>query len=181
MALRYRHDPQDRLRDYPECALRADRRAHEVIAGPVGLAAPERHQGAVAEDELEAADVVGREAVLEAVRTAGVLGDVAADRADDLTRGVGREVVPGPTAAETSTFVTPGSTTTRPLGRSTASTRFILVSAMRMPSASGSAPPESPEPAPRATNGTPASKHARTTRATSAAEAGSTTAPGVTA
>jgi hypothetical protein len=33
-----------------------------------------------------------REAVLEAVRTAGVLGNVPADRADDLTRGVGRVV-----------------------------------------------------------------------------------------
>ena len=37
-----------------------------------------------------AGDVVDREAVLEAVRAAGVLGDVAADRADLLARRVGR-------------------------------------------------------------------------------------------
>jgi hypothetical protein len=37
--------------------------------------------------------VVHREAVLQAVRAAGVLGDVAADRAHLLTRGIGRVVI----------------------------------------------------------------------------------------
>ena len=36
-----------------------------------------------------------------------------------------------------------------------------------MPSATGSAPPESPDPAPRATNGIPSAAHTRTTPATS--------------
>jgi hypothetical protein len=39
--------------------------------------------------------VVDGEAVLQAVRTAGVLGEVAADRADLLARGVGRVVEAG--------------------------------------------------------------------------------------
>jgi hypothetical protein len=48
------------------------------------------------------------------------------------------------------------------------------------PSAIGSAPPESPEPAPRATHGTPWRAHARTTAWTSSAAAGRTAADGVT-
>ncbi len=54
-------------------------------------------------------------------------------------------------------------------------------SAISTPSSTGSAPPESPEPAPRATNGTPARWQARTTAWTSRVESGNTTAPGVTA
>ena len=51
---------------------------------------------------------------------------------------------------------------------------------MSTPSEIGSAPPESPEPAPRATHGTPASAHAFTTAWTSSAEDGSTAAAGIT-
>src|SRR3712207_7896502 len=47
------------------------------------------------EHDAQAGHVVRREAVLEAVRAAGVLGDVAADRADDLARRVGRVVEVG--------------------------------------------------------------------------------------
>ena len=65
------------------------------------------------------------------------------------------------------------------LGRSTSSTARMRVSAIRTPCSTGSAPPDSPEPAPRATHGTPASAHARTTSRTSAVLAGRTTAPGV--
>ena len=54
----------------------------------------------------------------------------------------------------------------------------MRVTAMSTPSSTGSAPPDSPEPAPRATHGTPASLQARTTSRTSRAVAGSTTAPG---
>ena len=87
----------------------------------------------------------------------------------------------GPTACDTAMFVTPGSTTTRWLSRSTSRMRRIRESAIRTPSSTGSAPPESPDPAPRATQGTPASWQARTTRCTSSAVPGSTTARGVTA
>ena len=79
-----------------ERALRADERPEQVIAGVVELLAAERDDLAVGEHDLQARDVVRREAVLEAVRAAGVLGDVAADRADDLRRRVGRVEVRRP-------------------------------------------------------------------------------------
>ena len=89
-------DAQRDLRADAERALRADERAEQVVAGMVELLAAERHDRAVGEHDLEAGDVVRREAVLEAVRAAGVLGDVAADRADDLRRRIGRVEVRRP-------------------------------------------------------------------------------------
>ena len=56
----------------------------------------------------------------------------------------------------------------------------MRVTAISTPSTTGSAPPDRPEPAPRATHGTPSSEHARTTSRTSPALPGRTTAPGVT-
>src|SRR5688572_8905608 len=44
---------------------------------------------AVDGDELEAQKIVRREAVFEAVHAAGILGDVAADRAGDLRGRIG--------------------------------------------------------------------------------------------
>src|ERR1035441_5398515 len=46
--------------------------------------AAELHHLAVGEHDLQTRDVVGGEPVLEAVGTAGLLGDVAVDRAHDL-------------------------------------------------------------------------------------------------
>src|SRR5688572_19061668 len=87
----------------------------------------------------------------------------------------------GATAAETAVFVTPGSTHTRWLGRSTSSTRFIRDVTISTPSAIGSAPPDSPEPEPRATHGIPAAAHALTHACTCSALPGSTATPGLTA
>lgn len=56
--------------------------------------------------------------------------------------------------------------------------RRIRAVTMSTPSGCGSAPPESPVPDPRATNGTPAAAHARTTPATCCAVCGSTTTAG---
>ena len=53
-------------------------------------AAAEPHDLAVGQHGLDGEHVAGRHAVLEAVRAAGVEGDVAADRADRLARRVGR-------------------------------------------------------------------------------------------
>jgi hypothetical protein len=75
-------------------------------------------------------------------------------------------------------FVTPGWQTTRWLSRSTSRMRFMRVSETSTPSSTGSAPPESPEPLPRATHGTSASWHARTTSETCCVSAGRTTARG---
>jgi hypothetical protein len=78
-------------------------------------------------------------------------------------------------------LVTPGSTTTRWLGRSTSRIWRMRVSEITIPSATGVAPPDRPDPAPRATQGTPARWQARTTAWTSSVDPGSTTADGVTA
>ena len=61
-------------------------------SGPSGIErlAAELDDLAVGEHDGQAGDVVDREAVLEAVGAARVLGHVAADRADLLARGVGR-------------------------------------------------------------------------------------------
>ena len=57
--------------------------------------------------------------------------------------------------------------------------RFIRESTISTPSSIGSAPPDSPEPAPRATHGTSARAQAAHDRWTSSARAGSTAAAGI--
>jgi hypothetical protein len=64
-----------------------------LVATPSVPSEPDH--GAVRQDDLEADDVVGGEAVLEAVRAAGVLGHVAPDGAHDLTGRVRRVEVGG--------------------------------------------------------------------------------------
>ena len=85
--LRRRDHPQRDLRGHAERALGADERPQEVVAGVI---AAQRDRGAVGEHDIQREHVVGREPVLEAVRAARVLGDVAADRAHDLARGIRR-------------------------------------------------------------------------------------------
>ncbi len=78
-------------------------------------------------------------------------------------------------------FVTPGSTQTRWFARSISRMRLIREMTIRTPSDSGSAPPDRPEPDPRATHATPASAHAFTHAWTCSVSAGSTATPGRTA
>ena len=82
------------LRDDRQRALRI-RSSTPSRSGPGVSAsgAAELHQLAVGQDRFDAEHVVHGEAVLQAVRAAGVLGDVAADRADLLARRIGRVVV----------------------------------------------------------------------------------------
>ncbi len=75
-----------------ERALGADQDAHQVEPVVVEPLPAEVHDVAVGEHDLEARHVRDGETVLEAVRAARVLGDVAADRADLLARRVGRVV-----------------------------------------------------------------------------------------
>ena len=84
--------PHRRLRDDRQRAFRADEDAEQIEARRIEHGAAEVHDLAVRQHGLDAQHVVDREAVLQAVRAAGVLGDVAADRADDLARRVGRVV-----------------------------------------------------------------------------------------
>ena len=88
--LRCADDPERDARRDPERALGADDHAEEVGPVRVERLAAELDDLAVREDEGQAGDVVRREPVLQAVRAARVLGDVAADRAHLLARGVGR-------------------------------------------------------------------------------------------
>jgi len=78
----------------------------------------------------------------------------------------------------TDRFVTPGSMMARLLAGSISMMARILDITMRTPSSRGSAPPESPVPLPRATNGTPAAAHEATTAAVSSAVPGSTASAG---
>ena len=72
--------------------LRADESAEQVVAGRIRRpSAPDVRHRAVRQHDLRAHDVVRREAVLQAMDAAGVLGQVAADGGDDLAgrvRGV---------------------------------------------------------------------------------------------
>ncbi len=83
-------DPERHLGDDAERPLGSDDDAEEVHAVGVERLAAELDDVAVRQHERRTRDVVHGEAVLEAVRAAGVLGDVAADRADLLARRVGR-------------------------------------------------------------------------------------------
>ena len=82
-------DAQDHFCGDAERAFGADEDAEEIVAGSVESFAAEVDECAVGEDDFEAEDVRGGEAVFEAVGAAGVFGDVAADAADGLRRGIG--------------------------------------------------------------------------------------------
>src|SRR5260221_1829144 len=72
-----------------QSAFGADEDAEKVVAGRVERLAAEMNEGAVGKDNFEAEDVRGGESVLEAVRAAGIFGDVAANGADGLRRRIG--------------------------------------------------------------------------------------------
>ena len=138
----------------PERPLRADERRPARSSAPVALQ-PD-HLAVGQHDSQPSTWFVG-EAVLQAVGAAGVLGDVAADRAHLLARRVGRVVEPVRRDRAASrrgwsrrAAPAPAGWARRPRG-----CRFIRARPMTMPSATGTAPPERPVPAPRATNGTP--------------------------
>jgi len=73
-----------------ESAFRADEDAEKIVAGRVERFSAEVDKRAIGENDFEAEDVRGGETVLEAVRAAGIFGDVAADAARGLRRGIGR-------------------------------------------------------------------------------------------
>ena len=72
-----------------EGAFGADEDAGEIVAGSVESFSAEMDEGAVGENDFETEDVGGGETVFQAVRAAGVFGDVAADAADGLRGGIG--------------------------------------------------------------------------------------------
>ena len=72
-------------------ALGADGHAGEVVAGAIQRLAADAHHLAAAGDQLQAQHVIRRDAVLQAMRTAGVGRYVAADGRHHLAGGIGRE------------------------------------------------------------------------------------------
>ena len=93
--LRLLQDPHRDLGDDAEQAFGAGDDAHQVVAGVLrGLAADAqdlaRHQ-----HDLAAQHVVGGHAVFQAMHAAGIFRDIAADRAGDLRRRIGRIVEAG--------------------------------------------------------------------------------------
>ncbi len=95
-ALRRTQHAHQHLGDDPGHPLAADHDPGEVVTQHLGLPGrrSDLHRLALRRHERQPQHVVHREAVLETVRAAGVLGDVTADRADALRAGVGRVEVP---------------------------------------------------------------------------------------
>ena len=90
--LRLLENAHDDLGGDAEGALGADEEAGHVVALRLAGATAQPHDLAVGQDHLEAEHVVHRHPVLEGVRAAGVVRDIAADGAGLLARGIGRVV-----------------------------------------------------------------------------------------
>ena len=86
--------PHDDLRGDPQRALGAEEHPAQVRPGLLAGVRAEGDHRPVGQHHLHLEHVVRGEPVLQAVRAAGVLRDVAADRADLLAAGVGRVVEP---------------------------------------------------------------------------------------
>ena len=91
--LRLLENAHDDLGRDAEGALGAHEHARQIEAERVARAAAQPHDLAVGHDHFEAEHVVGGHAVLERVRAAGVVGDVAADGARLLAGRIGGVVV----------------------------------------------------------------------------------------
>ena len=90
---RLAQEPQRHLGHHRQRAFRPDHHPEQVESWRVKRHPAHVNQLAVRKDGFQPQHVVHREPVLEAVRAARVLGDVAADRADHLARRVGGIVV----------------------------------------------------------------------------------------
>ena len=90
--LRRAQDAHRHLGHDAEQALRAGHQAEQVVAVGIEMLAAEPDHLAGDQHHLDAEHVVGGQAVFQAVHAAGILRHVAADRAGDLRRGVGRIV-----------------------------------------------------------------------------------------
>ncbi len=86
------HDADDDLGGDAEGALGADEEPGEVIALRIARLAADPDHLAVREHHFQAQHVVGGDAVLERVRAARVVGDIAADGAGLLAGGIRRVV-----------------------------------------------------------------------------------------
>jgi hypothetical protein len=177
--LRGAQQPHDDLRRDP--SVPSDPRNTPRRSGPAcsPVSEPRRHHRPVGQHDLELQHVVRGEPVLEAVRAAGVLRDVAADRADLLAARVGRVVEPVRRGRG-------GDLQVRDAGLDgrAAVDRVDLQDPLEPGQGDddavrdGQRPPDRPVPAPRATKGTRCSAQTRTAAATCAASRGAAPARG---
>ena len=82
--------PHSDLGDDAEQPFRARHQPQEIIELAVQMLAAEAQHLAAHQHDLEAEYVVGGQPIFEAMHAAGVLADIAADRAGDLRGGIGR-------------------------------------------------------------------------------------------
>ena len=83
-------NPHGDLGDDAKQSLRAGHQAEQVVAVGVQMLAAEADDLAGDQHHLDAEHVVGGQPVFQAMHAAGIFRDVAADRAGDLRRRVGR-------------------------------------------------------------------------------------------
>ena len=88
-------DPHRDLGDDAEQALGAGDDSHQVVARGLGRLAADLDDFARDQHDFAAQHVVGGHAVFQAMHAAGILRDIAADRAGDLRRRIGRIVKSG--------------------------------------------------------------------------------------
>ena len=88
---RERDEAQVDFREDAQRAFGADEEAREVVAGhALQRARADVDDVALRQDDLEAGDVIARDAVLDRAQPAGAFGDVAAERGEIRAGGVGR-------------------------------------------------------------------------------------------
>ena len=92
---RFLQDPHRDLGDDAEQAFGPGNDPHQVIARVLGGLAADLDDLARHQHDLAAQHVVGGHAVFQAMHAAGILGDVAADRAGDLRGRIGRIIKSG--------------------------------------------------------------------------------------
>ena len=91
---RLSQDAHGNLGDDAEQPLGAGHDPHQIVAAGIEMLAAEPHDLAVDQHDFEAEQVVRRQPVFQAMHAARILGDIAADRAGDLARRVGRVIKP---------------------------------------------------------------------------------------
>jgi len=150
--LRSFQDSHRHLGDDAEQPFRTDDNAEQIVTGGVEMLAAKPDDLAGDQRDLTAQHVVGRHAVFEAVNAAGILRDIAADRAGDLRRRIGRIVEALVLHGLRDGEIGHARFHDRnPVGEIDLADAVEFRHARRTPSPSGSAPPDSEVPAPRGT------------------------------
>ena len=162
-----------------EHPLGAGHEREEIVAGRIERLGAELHRRALDREAAYPENVVHGEPVLQAVHAAGVLGDVAADRARDLRRGIRCVEQPVGRGGLADREIPHARLHARdPRDRVDGEDALHLREREQHPFPDGSAPPESPVPAPRAITSTFSSWHVLRTNCTSSSLAGSATTIG---